>query len=72
MSYNRVTREKSMKEILDMTEAHLTNVSQQIDTLRLQRDEIDNEINRLVDYLNKGAEILDSYRTEKQENASSV
>ncbi len=61
-----------MKEILDMTEAHLTNVSQQIDTLRLQRDEIDNEINRLVDYLNKGAEILDSYRTEKQENASSV
>ncbi len=61
-----------MKEILDMTEAHLTNVSQQIDTLRLQRDEIDNEINRLVDYLNKGAEILDSYRTEEQENASSV
>ena len=61
-----------MKELLDMTEAHLTNVQQEIERLSLQREQISNEIVRLNDYLEQGVKVLDSHRAESQENASSV
>jgi hypothetical protein len=61
-----------MKELLDMTEAHLSNVNQQIENLRTQKDQIEDEIDNLIEYLHKGVEILDSHRTELQEKASSV
>ena len=61
-----------MRELLEMTEAHLTNVQQEIERLSLQREQISNEIVRLNDYLEQGVKVLDSHRAESQENASSV
>tara|TARA_Y100000356_G_scaffold25337_1_gene17836 strand:+ start:244 stop:441 length:198 start_codon:yes stop_codon:yes gene_type:complete len=61
-----------MKELLEMTEAHLTNVKQEIERLSLQREQISTEIERLSDYLEQGVKVLDSHRAESQENASSV
>ena len=61
-----------MKELLEMTEAHLTNVKQEIERLSLQREQISTEIERLNDYLEQGVKVLDSHRAESQENASSV
>jgi|TARA_Y100000361_G_scaffold147114_1_gene158299 hypothetical protein len=61
-----------MKELLEMTEAHLTNVQQEIERLSLQKEQISNEIVRLNDYLEQGVKVLDSHRAESQENASSV
>ena len=61
-----------MKELLEMTEAHLTNVQQEIERLSLQKEQISNEIVRLNDYLEQGVKVLDSHRPESQENASSV
>jgi|TARA_B100000073_G_C23434140_1_gene452554 hypothetical protein len=61
-----------MKELLEMTEAHLTNVQQEIERLSLQKEQISNEIVRLNDYLEQGVKVLDSHRAESQEKASSV
>ena len=61
-----------MKELLDMTEAHLTNVKQEIERSSLQREQISDEIVRLNDYLEQGVKVLDSHRAESQENASPV
>jgi len=61
-----------MKELLEMTEAHLTNVQQEIERLSQQREQISNEIVRLSDYLEQGAKVLDSHRAESQEEASPV
>ena len=61
-----------MEELLDMTEAHLTNVKQEIERLSLQKEQISAEIERLGDYLEQGVKVLDSHRAESQENASSV
>ena len=61
-----------MKELLDMTEAHLTNAKQEIERLSLQREQISDEIVRLNDYLEQGVKVLDSHRAESQENASPV
>ena len=61
-----------MEELLDMTEAHLTNVKQEIERLSLQKEQISAEIERLGDYLEQGVKVLDSHRAESQENASPV
>lgn len=61
-----------MKELLDMTEAHLTNVRQEIERLSEQKEQITGEIERLTDYFEQGVKVLDSHRAESQENASSV
>ncbi len=62
--YN-ITKEKRMKELIDMSEAHLLNVKQQIEQLSA-------EVQRLTEYFEEGVQVLDSYRTESQETASSV
>tara|TARA_B100002019_G_C20767595_1_gene356025 strand:+ start:273 stop:470 length:198 start_codon:yes stop_codon:yes gene_type:complete len=61
-----------MKEIIDMAQAHLTNVKKEIERLSQQREQLSTEIKRLSDYLEQGGELLDSHRAELQENASSV
>lgn len=61
-----------MKELLDMTEAHLINVRQEIERLSEQKEQITGEIERLTDYFEQGVKVLDSHRAELQENASSV
>lgn len=61
-----------MKELLDMSEAHLMNVRQEIERLSEQKEQITGEIERLTDYFEQGVKVLDSHRTESQQNASSV
>lgn len=61
-----------MKELIDMSEAHLQNVKQEVERLSNQREKISSEIQRLTDYLEKGAKVLDSHRAELQEDASPV
>ena len=62
--YN-IAKEKRMKELIEMSEAHLLNVKQQIEQLSA-------EVQRLTQYFEEGVKVLDSYRTESQETASSV
>jgi len=62
--YN-IAKEKRMKELIEMSEAHLLNVKQQIEQLSA-------EVQRLTEYFEEGVKVLDSYRTESQETASSV
>lgn len=61
-----------MKELFEMSEAHLINVKQEIEKLSLQKEQISTEIQRLSDYLEEGVKVLDSHRAESQENASPV
>lgn len=61
-----------MKELIDMTEAHLTNVKTEIERLSLKKEEIVNEIQHLTNYLDEGLKVLDSYRVDTQETASPV
>lgn len=61
-----------MKDLIDMSEAHLQNVKQEIERLHNQSEKISSEIQRLTDYLEKGAKVLDSHRAELQQNASPV
>lgn len=59
-----------MQELLIMSEAHLTNVRQQIERLNEQRDNINNEIEQLNKYFTEGVSILEKYRSEIAERAS--
>ncbi len=61
-----------MKELLDMTEAHLTNVRQEIERLSEQKEQITGEIERLTDYFEQGVKVLDSHRAEAPQKASPV
>tara|TARA_Y100001972_G_scaffold111768_1_gene144888 strand:- start:385 stop:582 length:198 start_codon:yes stop_codon:yes gene_type:complete len=61
-----------MKELIDMTEAHLTNVKQEIERLSLQKEQIVTEIENLSNYLAQGLKVLDSHRADMQETASPV
>ena len=61
-----------MKELIDMTEAHLTNVKQEIERLTLQKEQIVTEIENLSNYLAQGLKVLDSHRADMQETASPV
>ena len=53
-----------------MSETHLTNVRQQIDRLVEQRENLDNEIEQLNKYFTEGVSILEKYRSEIAERAS--
>jgi uncharacterized coiled-coil DUF342 family protein len=59
-----------VQELLIMSEAHLTNVRQQIERLNEQRDNINNEIEQLNKYFTEGVSILEKYRSEIAERAS--
>ena len=61
-----------MEELLSMTEAHLTNVKQEVEKLSKQKVAIDQEIERLNAYLERGQAVLDSHRAEAQQKASPV
>lgn len=55
-----------------MSEAHLTNVKQEIERLSQQKDQIITEIESLSEYFEQGVNVLDSYRVDTQEKASPV
>ena len=59
-----------MIELINMSETHLTNVRQQIDRLIEQRENLDNEIEQLNKYFTEGVSILEKYRSEIAERAS--
>lgn len=59
-----------MIELINMSETHLTNVRQQIDRLVEQRENLDNEIEQLNKYFTEGVSILEKYRSEIAERAS--
>lgn len=61
-----------MKELFDMTEAHLTNVKQEVVKLSQQKVAIDQEIEKLNAYLERGQAVLDSHRAEALQKASPV
>jgi len=69
--YN-IAKEKRMKELIEMTEAHLANVKQEIERLSQQKEQIIVEIENLSSYLERGLQVLDSHRAEMQERASPV
>jgi|TARA_B100002019_G_scaffold178443_1_gene154068 regulator of replication initiation timing len=61
-----------MEELLNMTEAHLSNVKQEVAKLSQQKVAIDQEIEKLTAYLERGQAVLDSHRAEAQQKASPV
>lgn len=56
--------------IEELAEAHLLNVQQEISRLEEQRDQLDNRIKEMNNYLNEGAMVLDTERSKKAETAS--
>ena len=64
--YN-ITKEKHMKELIDMSQAHLENVAQEIQRLEQQKQLLDVEIDKLNQYLKEGNLTLEKYREEGQE-----
>ena len=61
-----------MEELLNMTEAHLSNVKQEVAKLSQQKVAIDQEIEKLTAYLERGQAVLDSHRAEAPQKASPV
>ncbi len=61
-----------MEELLNMTEAHLANVKQEVAKLSQQKVAIDQEIEKLTAYLERGQAVLDSHRAEAPQKASPV
>ena len=61
-----------MEELLNMTEAHLANVKQEVAKLSQQKVAIDQEIEKLTAYLERGQAVLDSHRAEATQKASPV
>ena len=61
-----------MKELFDMSQAHLNNVKQEIERLSQQRDQINTEIENLGKYLEEGVKVLEDYKSEtsKQDSAT--
>ena len=47
-----------MSDVVDMAEAHLVNVQREIQTLRERNVQIQDEIEKLTEYLNEGAQEL--------------
>jgi hypothetical protein len=64
--YN-ITKEKHMKELIDMSQAHLDNVAQEIQRLEQQKQLLDVEIDKLNQYFKEGNLTLERYREEGQE-----
>lgn len=56
-----------MKELLDMSQAHLDNVAQEIQRLEQQKHLLGAEIDKLNEYLIEGRSTLEKYREEGQE-----
>jgi len=61
-----------MRELIDMSQAHLTNVKTEIERLEEQQEQISVQIASLKNYLEEGYKVLDTYRAEEQEKASLV
>jgi peptidoglycan hydrolase CwlO-like protein len=53
-----------MKEILQMAEAHLLNVQREIQKLEEQKQNIENDIKTLNEYLTTSIEHVNSYREQ--------
>jgi peptidoglycan hydrolase CwlO-like protein len=58
------TQEITMKEILQMAEAHLLNVQREVQKLEEQKQGIENDIKALNDYLTSSVEHVNSYREQ--------
>jgi len=56
-----------MKELIDMSQAHLDNVAQEIQRLEQQKQLLDVEIDKLNQYFKEGNLTLERYREEGQE-----
>lgn len=55
----------SVKELRDMAVAHLENVKQRIGELHSQKQFIENEIQKLVEYYETHVKLLDNETLEK-------
>ncbi len=53
-----------MKELFEMSEAHLRNVRQEMDKLITQREQVDQELANLQQYLEHGIKTLEKYKSE--------
>lgn len=60
-----------MEKVLDMAEAHLTNVKQEIERLYQQKEQIVADIENLNNYYNEGLKVVDFHR-EDAEDAEEV
>jgi peptidoglycan hydrolase CwlO-like protein len=58
------TQEITMKELLQMAEAHLLNVQREVQKLEEQKQGIENDIKALNDYLTSSVEHVNSYREQ--------
>ena len=56
-------REK-MSNLLDMAEAHLLNVQREVQNLNQRKQEIDQEIEKLTEYLNEGVQVVNTAKSE--------
>jgi sensor histidine kinase YesM len=59
-----------MDDIVQMAEAHLKNVSQELEKLEAQKLQFQEQIKNLTTYLENGVATLEKYRSEKAESAS--
>ncbi len=55
-----------MTTVLEMSEAHLLNVQREIQTLQSRQVEINNEIERLTEYLQGGVKAVEEAKSEAQ------
>ena len=54
--------EQTMEKIASMAEAHLGNVQKALNDLRTQKQNIENEITKLEEYLQDGIKELEAFR----------
>lgn len=61
-----------MATVKEMAEAHLLNVQREIQNLSVKRNEIDNELKTLNEYLLEGSKVLseDTAETEDPEKSN--
>ena len=55
-----------MSDVVDMAEAHLVNVQREIQTLRERNVQIQDEIEKLTEYLNEGAQELQRVKSKAE------
>jgi prefoldin subunit 5 len=55
---------KKMSNVLDMAEAHLLNVQREVQNLNQRKQEIDQEIEKLTEYLDEGVQVVNTAKSE--------
>jgi cell division septum initiation protein DivIVA len=64
--YNDTAKEIIMKELIQMSVDHLTNVSRELERLAAQKEQVEKEIMRLQKYVEEGAVTVEKYRAESE------